>query len=339
MMNAQSPRVERRRVVALLVVGLVAPVAIAGIAVSLQIAWLPELPDPAATHWSGTGSPDGFGSPWTFPALTAGVSLLLPLIMLLMLPALRRAAGLFGARALATGAVSLASFIAVSMTMSVAAQRGLEDAAEAGGVGTALAAGLGAALVLGVAGWLVQPHAAVGTAGALSDAGPVEPLPVDAAERVLWISRVQAPWWLWVVALCPLVIIAVLIVAGVLDAPGWSVALMLGAMALVALLLVSLTSFTVVVDRRGLRARSVLGWPRLKADSEDILDVSVVNVSPLGDFGGWGLRVTPRAVGLVAREGSAIEIRRAGGKNLVVTVDDAETAANLLAGLAGTGRA
>ncbi|MNY73206.1 hypothetical protein D3C86_2119390 [compost metagenome] len=54
----------------------------------------------------------------------------------------------------------------------------------------------------------------------------------------------------------------------------------------------------------------------------------------MGEFGGWGLRLsTDRRFGVVLRSGEAIEVLRRSGKRFVVTVEDAATGAALLEAL------
>jgi hypothetical protein len=54
-------------------------------------------------------------------------------------------------------------------------------------------------------------------------------------------------------------------------------------------------------------------------------------VVPLGEFGGFGLRWGPgRRLGIITRGGEALEVQRRDGRTVVVTVDDAATAAGLL---------
>lgn len=56
-----------------------------------------------------------------------------------------------------------------------------------------------------------------------------------------------------------------------------------------------------------------------------------MTVNPMGDFGGWGLRLSVDGrVGVVLRTGEALQITRRKGRPFVVTVDDAETAAAVL---------
>ena len=62
--------------------------------------------------------------------------------------------------------------------------------------------------------------------------------------------------------------------------------------------------------------------------------VEAVQVNPMGEFGGWGLRWAPGGgFGVVLRSGPGIRVRRTGGKVFTVTVDDAATGAALLEAL------
>ena len=58
-----------------------------------------------------------------------------------------------------------------------------------------------------------------------------------------------------------------------------------------------------------------------------------------GRGGGWGWRTgVGGTIGIVMRKGEGIEVVHSGGKRLVVTVDDAETAAALLNTMADRAR-
>jgi len=70
-----------------------------------------------------------------------------------------------------------------------------------------------------------------------------------------------------------------------------------------------------------------------------ITGVRTVEVRPMRDFSGWGLRFGNLGWGLVLRGGSAIAVDREGRSPFVLTVDDAETGAALLAALAQRARA
>jgi hypothetical protein len=52
-------------------------------------------------------------------------------------------------------------------------------------------------------------------------------------------------------------------------------------------------------------------------------------IVPLTELGGWGYRVRPERSGFVLRSGEGIVLRLTDGREFVVTVDDAATAAAL----------
>jgi len=75
-----------------------------------------------------------------------------------------------------------------------------------------------------------------------------------------------------------------------------------------------------------------MGWPRIEIPAAEIASVRAVRVDPFAEFGGWGYRfgVDGRR-GVVLRAGDALEVARTNGRVFVVTVDDAATAASVLA--------
>ncbi len=90
--------------------------------------------------------------------------------------------------------------------------------------------------------------------------------------------------------------------------------------------------FLVSAGPRGFLVRSSLGWPRLAIPADDLASAGVVQVDPLADFGGWGIRwvIGPGGKGrwgVIARRGPGIEVVRRDGRSLVVTTDDAGTLA------------
>ena len=106
-----------------------------------------------------------------------------------------------------------------------------------------------------------------------------------------------------------------------------------------AVVVMSMSRFSVVVDRRGLVVRGVLGVPRVVVPLDEVVRAGAVQISPFADFGGWGYRVGRAGrIGVVVRTGEAIEVERTGGRSFVVTVDDAATAAALLNTLAARSR-
>ena len=99
----------------------------------------------------------------------------------------------------------------------------------------------------------------------------------------------------------------------------------------VILLLLTNFTWTVRVDARGVRVRSVIGVPWVSIPLDQITSADVIEVQALAQYGGWGIRWALNGrIGVIVRSGEALEVHRAKGLDLVVTVDDAGTAAALL---------
>jgi hypothetical protein len=78
----------------------------------------------------------------------------------------------------------------------------------------------------------------------------------------------------------------------------------------------------------------VLGLPVIRVPLSDIASADVATIDPFGQFGGWGIRYGfGGRVGIILRSGEALEVIRKSGRSIVITVDDAESAAALLGGL------
>ena len=148
MVTTTSPRVVRSFVITVLVLPLLASAT----ALLFQVSWLGELPDPAAVHWGAGGQPDGFGAAWTFPAVTAGLGLGLPLLVAMTtLPMLRRGARGGAFRFMGAFALGMSVFIVTLNTWSVALQRGLASSTDAPSILPGMLAAFGIGAVTGTA--------------------------------------------------------------------------------------------------------------------------------------------------------------------------------------------
>lgn len=310
-------------------VGLVWPLVVTVIALTLTLVWLPELPSTVALHWGPGDQPDGFGPAWAYPVLTGALGIALTLLMWAMVVGGSRG-GAFPVwsptqRFMAAFAAGLISFLQVSLTWSLAVQRGLEDAREAPAIGGVMLIALAFGMILGGLGWFVQP--AVRIDGPLPT--PMTPIPLAPGERAVWVGVVRPARSLFVgVALGTLVMTVAALTMYIAGAQAW------WAVALIAALMLALGMcslwFRVRVDRDGLEVRSTAGFPAFRVPITAITSAQVGEVHPLADFGGWGLRWAPGRFGVVMRAGEALVVTRTAGRQVVVTVDDAHTAAALL---------
>lgn len=320
-------------------VALVLPIALAVVGIAIQLATMPSLPDPVAVHWGPSGRPDRFGSPWTSPILTLVIAVGLPVVFAaIVLPGLRRGERGFAQRLLGAHALGLGALGAILPTWTLVMQAGMTDAAGAPSVAVPLTLSLAAAVVAGIAGWFLQPR----SDPALRTTEQTRRVALSAGERAVWLRTTSVG-----TGAAATLIGATLMLAGATLVAGLTAGgQVFGILALVTVILIATiattVSFHVRVDERGLMVTSALGVPRWLIPLTDIESAAAVTVSPLAEFGGWGIRLVPGRLGIVLRTGPAIEVRRRGGKTFVVTVEDAETAAALLEALvarsaAGTG--
>ncbi|WP_147525023.1 DUF1648 domain-containing protein [Cellulomonas timonensis] len=300
-------------------VALLVPALVLAATAIVAMSWATELPDPVASHF-GSDGPDGFSSLASFVWTGVGIGASLAVLGWFIAAVLGRAAA---ARRTGVGtAVGGALFLAISVLGTLDAQRGLADAAQTGDInGVVLLC-----LVVGAVG---------GALAALLIPGDrpqptTDPVPSTAArvplapqERATWVQRVTGRS---MIAVAGTLVVVAVITARVADSP-----VALAPLAVVLIVLLAHVQFTVTVDSRGLRVRSLLGFPRLTVPADEVLHAEEVSVSLLREFGGWGYRVGASGrVGIVVRQGAALQVTRTGGRVYVVTVDDAATGAALL---------
>ena len=313
----------------MLLIGVIVPLVIAGAGLVAVLVALPTLPNPVAVHWGLSGEADGFSSPL--------LAILLPPLVVLAYSVLAFAAvrgdepPTANQRVILAIAPFLAVLITVIVTGSTVGQSGLADATDAASIVPLLVVALVAGLAAGVAGWVLLPRSAERV---MPDAA--EPLTLRGDERAVWMQRAEPNR---LVAGLVISILAVAIAGGGLVL--WAVAeipaliVYLSALVIVGVLAVGSLFWRVTVDRAGLRAWSLVGFPRFSVPLDQVESASAVDVVPMRDFGGWGIRFGgARRVGVITRGGEAIEVRRRDGSTLVVTVDNAGTGASLLTALA-----
>ncbi|WP_163542960.1 DUF1648 domain-containing protein [Occultella kanbiaonis] len=317
--ESRTPLPHRGRAI---VLGAVLPALLLGGAYALVLSWRDRLPDPVAVHW-GISGVDRTGS---FAALVAPM-LILGLATLAVTATLSIVTGrsALNRRMLVGISAGMAAMYAVLLVGMCWVQLDVPTAEQAGDPGATVALGLLALAVVGaVAGALAgsdPPQAATGELAA--DAAR---LPLGPAETAVWIRTVTParPWLLWTLVV---VVLAGSAVLGVLTGQWWLIPVLAATAALVA----ATTSWSVRVDARGLTARGLYGWPRIRVPADEVERADAITISPFAEFGGWGLRTDVRGrTGLVVRKGPAISIQRSGGRVVVVTVPDAERGAALL---------
>lgn len=327
------------------IVGLILPLVLLTAALVLVLVWMPRMPTPAATHWSGSGGPDGFGSPWSFVWMLVLVGHGIVLMMWVFIafasrmpaPSPKRVMPVWSGyqRFLAAFSLGYAVFMTVTMLALVTSQLDLSDARDAGGVGVPMLFAFGSWAAVTVIAWFVQPKVEVRTPSESLAAA----LPLAESERAVWFGQVRPSKtfvWLIGVSLLSMVGAFVIVLFAPVDAGDEAArntaAMAVGALTIIILVLCIMTAwFKVRIDAAGLEAKSVLGWPVFRLPASDVQRVEAAQVNPLGEFGGWGLRWAPGRFGIVMRGGEALVATRRDGRVFAITVDNAGEAASVLA--------
>ncbi|MEU3492332.1 DUF1648 domain-containing protein [Kitasatospora cineracea] len=283
-----------------------------------------RLPDPVATHWSGSTANGSmpFWAACLVPALIWAVLGATGLLALRRTDPLLRAwttAGLLAGGVLFLG-------------LQAAAVRANLDRADWHGARLPLGWFLGtlaAALLTGLAAGLLGRRGLARRAVPEAPAGPVLELPDG--ERLVWFSRAVNPWMRALAVLCGLLAAVVLPGAAtglVAPQPGWTLGAVL---ALAGLAVGACSSVRVRVSAAGLEvALGPLGLPTRRW-TPDELGPARVEQRSAARAGGWGYRLNGLGTTVMLRSGPCLVVRiGATGHDFAVSVDDAERGAALL---------
>ncbi|MFC6067244.1 DUF1648 domain-containing protein [Streptomyces ochraceiscleroticus] len=325
------------------VIVAIAPFPVAAAVVAMAYGTLAgRLPGTLATHFRADGRADGFTTAGGFLAVALGTLLAFGAVfgLLVLAPTAGRRTG--SARRAGDGdrtdgvpamarLRTAGSFIAVGYGLAgllgYVFVRTLYANAAAGGDHPAarlplwqVAAALGVGVVAGLLGRLLAGKDTPLPDGGVRGGAPR--LPLADSEVAGWSRTVSSP--------VMYVLGCALLLGGLIAGPatGWSAVpgLLCG-----GLLVLALAGLRVTADRHGLTVTPpLLPYPRMRIPLARIREADSRKVAPLRDFGGWGYRMRPGRSGFVLRSGEALSLRLASGKEFVVTVGDAATAAALL---------
>ncbi|MCU1414406.1 MAG: hypothetical protein JWN80_1746 [Microbacteriaceae bacterium] len=309
----------------LVAVSAVAPLVVAGIGIALMLDWLPQVTGPIVVHWGVSGH--SVGPADAYPILIAAI--VVPLVVVLtaiLVGSVRAGSPSVQQKFIAVIPLWLSVFLTGSSAALLFLQRGshLVD-----NPAPELLVAFGAGIVIAFGGWFLLPPAATQSPNRM----PVKARTVAAGERVAWLGRTSASLAtvIPVVALAALLLAAAIVVTFFVSTTG----LLLLVPAIILGLSSTILEWHVSIDERGLVARGLLGLPRYRVPLDDVANTAVVDINPLADFGGWGLRFgLGKRVGIVLRTGRALEVLRKSAGSLVITMPDATAAAEVLAGLA-----
>ncbi len=275
-----------------------------------------RLPSPLATHWNGSGQPDGRTDGGIFFGVIVAVWLGAWAALLL---GARRDERQFAA----PWVLGLGGFLVGIAGLTVIAN--LDAAAWADADELSLLAALGPislALLLVAIAWRLEWSVPVSPV--VRPSSPPSTTTLQPGERFFWSGSAQASWW-FPVALGVIGMTS----AAAAFLSGAPTALLLAIGVAVPLLALWTSRTRLTVTPAGVQARLGARIPRRIVPVETIVAAEAIDVVPL-QWGGWGWRVTPKATGLIVRRGEGVRLQLTSGRDLVVTIDDAGTAASLI---------
>lgn len=296
-----------------------------GAVVLTWLMWQDRLPAELASHWSGTGKPDGFMNTGT--ALNVGLALTgIPAVIALVsafIPTLRPALlrGVAGFAGMISGMGAGTWLISAGLTLHA-------GSAENAALGWWLAA-LIASFLFGAVPYFIAPK--IAPQSKFTSTRHETRLPLGEQESGAWSRTITSKMLLWMpVAL--LALTAALYLPAVLDGGGASW-IGLGTMLASTVVVALIAHLQVSVDWRGLRIVSTLTRiPLKRIRLEDITAVEVTEIRP-AEWGGWGYRIMPGRSAVVMGAGPGLIVTTTSDKQFAVTVGDPETAASLLLAL------
>lgn len=315
---------DRNRIIALMVAPplLLATLAITGLYLT------PGMPARVAAHWGADGRVDRIDGVDSFAVLIGiMVTAITVLIVAFAIAPVSKGTSRYFIKTWVGLGVGVSSVISIGMYLSVLAQRGVTDP-ESVPLSAALVPMLvGAVVGVGLAILVARLVPRFPDPKGLS--GEVVALDIADGEKVFWTQQARTPRLLAAVPIVILLAVAVLV--AVVGLPIWTPLII----AAIIIPLMTTLSWRVVIDQRGITTTGLFGFPTLHTPLEQVAGAAAITVNAMSEYGGWGIRAgRSGSLGVITRNGEAIEVQRRSGANFVVTVDDAATGAGLLTALA-----
>lgn len=275
-----------------------------------------SVPGVVASHWGRDGV-DGTSTKGGYLRSTTAVTVGVPLVLAL----LARSVPADGRRLLAAVCGAVAALSGTLGAGTLVLQAGLADPRRAPGPWPLLLVGLVVGLVLGAFLWRLNPPPTTRRTPGSTLPADAPRLAGDVDGRLAWVGQASPSAALSAVVGGGLLVVAA--VVAVLNPWGAVVPAVIGLGLLVAL------HATVTVDARGLRVASGFStWLHVPLDQ--IIGADTTTLSPLREFGGFGLRYGKDKRGYVVATGEALVVRQADGTTTYVTTAHADRAAATL---------
>ncbi len=297
----------------------VIPLAILSLGAIIPFQWQAELPALIPHHW-GSNGPDAFGSlgDLVWPMVYIGGPLLIALTFLFAWVGKDITTQRLG---IITNNFLSALFAVIPLSTAYTA-RGLEDASQLDGHFGYIALGTLAGIALGaVFAWLLPHPGSTSTAQIPGDSAPRQQL--GESETAVWIGRE--------VSLTTIIIGTIAFVALTISLISTGATGMLVIPALIAGLVAGFTVFDIRVDRNGVSVQSVLKFIKRDIPLNEIVEANTIQVNGLKQFGGFGFRTGfDGSIGIILRNGEALELKLSQERRFVVTMKRSAEAAGLV---------
>ena len=314
-----------------IVLVVLGPLAALSAFIGAAVATAAAQPDPLATHWGLSGAPDGAASLLGFVVAVTGAA---SAAWLVLIAQCRR----HGSRELtvAPPAWGVMWLVLALGAVVLAANAGAVDWRQARAVTLTVAL---VPMLAGAAGaataWLLERGRAMPRAVARISAAQLGAASIGLAddERAVWSAHAQSRS---IRRAAVAAVVALGSGALLVGGPQGAFLGLLGIVVVCSALVVS--EVEVTIDERGLSVGlGPFGRPRVNVPLSAIAGAERIDVDPW-EWGGWGYRKVPRrrgATAIVMHRGEALRVITHEGRELVVTVADAGTAAALLSDLVG----
>lgn len=287
------------------------------VTIVITVLWYPSLPDPIASHWGFNGDPDGFMP----KAVDAWLMPLLVLSSVVLVWAAGRA-DRAAAQMMVGAGNGLAVFFAGLRVVTYVANRDVATWADAGRL-------TGWHLL-----WLFMLSTAIalltGRGARYRPEHVVQVQAVSAEDVASAAATYDGYVTARVMVGLPVVMLALgLIMYAIVPPPVGGTMLAVFAVTGVLSALFTRARVTVTSERVTV-GFGPFGFPAVTRTMASITDVNLLHVEPL-TFGGWGYRVLPGVRAVVIRRGEGLRLTCIDKPDLVVTLDEAATAAAVVA--------
>ena len=286
-----------------------------------------QLPEVVAIHWGADGRADGFQRLSETYVTNAGMIATISLFLVVLGGVMKQA------RFIGPVAAGTAVFMAVLMYGSIISQRGLTgDEVRRSFSGSEMLLGLVLGIGVGAGlGFAFRKRRVPGEQPVAVQVGADSPrLLVEDDVTLAWTGRTNVPRVVWIILGASAVVTLIPAVISAL-AGSWQMVLTMVVLAALTMGIGASMAADVTIDARGVRVRGLGFIPWITVPLDRIAGASVTKVSPMGEFGGWGLRVGFNGdKGFVTANGPAIRINQGSDPDVLITIADAEAAAAVI---------